>query len=94
MGDYWGDEVSHEFCKRSLLCMLERRVSQYRCTARLDEGRRGILIEKDLNLATAKVREAIYNENLLSMSIACQKWSNKYTLDRFEGEIKKLLSKE
>lgn len=60
----------------------------------LDEGRRGILIEKDLNLATAKVREAIYNENLLSMSIACQKWSNKYTLDRFEGEIKKLLSKE
>jgi glycosyltransferase involved in cell wall biosynthesis len=60
----------------------------------LDEGRRGILIKEDLILATNKIKESICKDNLLSMSIACQHWSHEYTIDRFETEIKKLLSKE
>lgn len=57
----------------------------------LDEGRRGILIENNLNEAAQKIKMSIRNDNLLSMSIASQQWSQKYTLEKFEIEIKKLL---
>ncbi len=57
----------------------------------LDEGRRGILIEEDLDKAINKIKFSIKNDNLLAMSIASQQWSQKYTLEKFESEIKKLL---
>ena len=60
----------------------------------LDEGRRGILIEEDLNKAVNKIKNGIENYNLQSMSIASQQWSQKYTLEIFESEIKKILLKE
>lgn len=57
----------------------------------LNEGRRGILIDDELEKATAKILESIKNDNLMSMSVASQQWSQKYTLDVFEEEIIKLL---
>ncbi len=57
----------------------------------LDEGRRGVLIENDLEKAVVKITESIKNDNLTSMSVASQQWSQKYTLDVFEEEIIKLL---
>ena len=60
----------------------------------LDEGRRGVLIENNLNEAVKKIKMSIRNYNLLSMSIAAQQWSKKYTLEKFETEIKKLLQQE
>lgn len=57
----------------------------------LDEGRRGVLIENDLDKAIEKIHKCIKNDNLASMSIACSQWSQQYTLDMFENEIIKLL---
>ena len=57
----------------------------------LDEGRRGVLIENDLENAIEKISKSIKNDNLVSMSVASQQWSQKYTLDVFEEEIIKLL---
>lgn len=57
----------------------------------LDEGRRGILIGEDLDKAVCKIKDSIKNDNLLAISIAAQQWSQKYTLEKFESEIKKLL---
>lgn len=58
----------------------------------LDEGRRGVLIEADLEEAVNKIVKSIKNDNLESMSLASQQWSQHYTLDVFEQEIKKLLN--
>ena len=57
----------------------------------LDEGRRGILIENNLYKSVEKIKASIKNDNLLSMSIAAQQWSQAYTLEKFEAEIIKLL---
>lgn len=57
----------------------------------LDEGRRGILIEADLEQAVNKIIKSLKNDNLESMSLASKQWSQQYTLDVFEQEIKKLL---
>lgn len=57
----------------------------------LDDGRRGILIEADVEKVKNKIEYAIQNYNLLSMSIACQQWAQNYTLEHFEEEIKHLL---
>ena len=58
----------------------------------LDEGNRGILLEMDLE------NDIIQLENLILDSNQCQNkvklasdWSQQYTTDRFEEEIKKLL---
>ncbi len=60
----------------------------------LDEGRRGILINIDKNKAVNKIKNGIEDYNLQSMSIASQQWSQKYTLEIFEAEIKKILDRE
>jgi glycosyltransferase involved in cell wall biosynthesis len=60
----------------------------------LDEGRRGVLINEELNSATQKIIESITNGNLVSMSVASQFWSQNYTLEKFENEIQKLLNQE
>ncbi len=57
----------------------------------IDEGRRGVLINDNLEKAIKRISESIKNDNLVSMSVAAQQWSQKYTLDVFEEEIKKLL---
>ena len=57
----------------------------------LDEGRRGLIIEEDLEESVNKIENSIKNDNLVSMSLADQQWSQKYTLDVFEKDIKKIL---
>jgi glycosyltransferase involved in cell wall biosynthesis len=59
----------------------------------LDHGRRGMLISDDLKEAVNKITNSIQNDNLLAMSVASQQWSQKYTLEKFESEIKMLLIK-
>ncbi|WP_055435379.1 glycosyltransferase family 4 protein [Lacinutrix algicola] len=58
----------------------------------LDYGKRGILIEAELELATESLIEAIENKEDLSIkSNAALQWSQHYTLDLFESELIKLL---
>ncbi len=57
----------------------------------LDEGRRGVLIEEDLKKSVNKIVNSINNDNLVSMSVASQQWSQNYTINVFEKEIKKTL---
>lgn len=58
----------------------------------LDEGQRGILIEPDLHMAVNKIDKHITDESVLQdMSKNALHWSQNYTLDYFESEIKALL---
>lgn len=59
----------------------------------LDYGKRGILIEPILEEAAHEIESCIKKSNLNKMAIAAQKWSQQYTLDRLEDEIKKILQK-
>jgi glycosyltransferase involved in cell wall biosynthesis len=60
----------------------------------LANGERGLLIEPDLEAATKVITDALNNEDALQLkSNAAQKWSQAFTLDRFESEIAKLLKK-
>lgn len=59
----------------------------------LDYGKRGILIDADLNTAVLQIKTAINNiETLELMSKHASNWSQNYTLDVFESEIYKLLN--
>ncbi len=59
----------------------------------LDGGNRGILLDAELINDVTQIEAAVLNlNNLEKMSIDAQKWSQQYTLDYFESEIKKLLS--
>ncbi|RLD26381.1 MAG: glycosyltransferase family 1 protein [Bacteroidetes bacterium] len=57
----------------------------------LDFGNRGILIEPILENAVSKISNTIKNKNLKRMSKLASEWSQNFTLEYFEGEIKKLL---
>ncbi len=58
----------------------------------LDFGKRGILIESNLDIAVNTIKEKLNNFNALAtMSKNASKWSQNYTLDTFETEISKLL---
>lgn len=58
----------------------------------LDYGKRGILIEPDLNKALYIINDALNDGMALrNMSKAASKWSQEYTLDVFENEISKLI---
>lgn len=57
----------------------------------LDEGKRGILIDPEISLATEKILSYIKNEDLNKLSQLAVNWSQKYTLDVFESEIKKMI---
>ncbi|MBB4803633.1 glycosyltransferase involved in cell wall biosynthesis [Flavobacterium nitrogenifigens] len=60
----------------------------------LDFGNRGILLEMDLNRDIDEIESIIFHENnLKNKSILAQSWSQNYTLELFETEIKKLLLK-
>lgn len=59
----------------------------------LDYGKRGILIPPNIEEAADIIIDQIrHRENLMSKSIKAQKWSQEYTLERFEIEIDKLLN--
>ncbi|AXT20740.1 glycosyltransferase [Flavobacteriaceae bacterium AU392] len=59
----------------------------------LDNENRGVFIEPDLNLAVEKIDEVISKSDLKQISFNASKWSQRYTLDVFEDEIKVLLKK-
>lgn len=56
----------------------------------LGQGERGILVEADLDQAV-KVFNSYAEANFKSMSIKALEWSQAYTLDRFEKEIRDLI---
>ena len=58
----------------------------------LDYGKRGVLIEPNLEAATQELIKELENKECLqSKSKAALQWSQAYTLDLFESEIAKLL---
>ncbi|MGB6267467.1 MAG: glycosyltransferase family 4 protein, partial [Olleya sp.] len=58
----------------------------------LDHGKRGILIEPTIEDAVSKIKTALNDKSELnSKSKKALEWSQHYTLDLFEFEIKKLL---
>jgi len=60
----------------------------------LDYGNRGVLLEMDLKGDVVKVEKILINENdFFSKSQLASDWSQNYTTDIFEEEIKKLLEK-
>jgi glycosyltransferase involved in cell wall biosynthesis len=58
----------------------------------LDYGKRGLLVNLDLKKDLEQLDIVVKNENLFTaMSQKASNWSQKYTLDIFETEIKKML---
>ncbi|WP_406684215.1 glycosyltransferase family 4 protein [Seonamhaeicola sp. MEBiC1930] len=59
----------------------------------LDNGKRGVLIEPHVDLAVTAILSYLKRADALSeISKLAIKWSQKYTLDLFESEIKKLVT--
>ena len=57
----------------------------------LDNGNRGVLLNLNLEKDILQIESLLKNENLYkSMSQKANEWSQKYTLDVFEEEIKKV----
>jgi glycosyltransferase involved in cell wall biosynthesis len=60
----------------------------------LDYGKRGILLEMNLNKDLMQIEQLLLDENdFLSKSKLASDWSQNYTTDIFEDQIKKLLLK-
>ncbi|WP_343695558.1 glycosyltransferase [Flavobacterium sp.] len=59
----------------------------------LDYGKRGVLIEFDLDNDVKKINNFLDNELFIEMSGKVSDWSQYYTTDIFEFEIKKMLGK-
>jgi len=59
----------------------------------LDNGKRGILIEPDVEAATNEIINTIETKDLNSISKEAHTWSQTFTLDRFNEDIRKLLGK-
>ncbi len=57
----------------------------------LDHGRRGILIAPNIKAAVDQIITTLQSEDLNKMSKLAQEWSQKYTLEYFETEIKKIV---
>ena len=58
----------------------------------LDEGRRGVLIKPEATTAANTINVVLENQvDLHRMSEDAMEWSQQYTIDRFQTEIKKLL---
>ena len=62
----------------------------------LDDGKRGILIDSDLNNAVIAIVEDLNKGDayLNTMSKNAQDWSQEYTVDRLEHEIEKVVKEE
>ncbi|OYX27783.1 MAG: glycosyl transferase [Flavobacteriales bacterium 32-35-8] len=57
----------------------------------LDYGRRGILITPNVDETIVTIHEALKTEDLKTMSKLGSEWSQQFTLDYFEAEIKNIL---
>ena len=57
----------------------------------LGEGIRGILIEPDLEQAVSKIIDTLTHSDLDAMAKAALVWSQQYTFDRLEADIKDVL---
>ncbi|GFZ78012.1 glycosyl transferase [Aquaticitalea lipolytica] len=57
----------------------------------LDYGNRGILISDDIDEAVKTISKTIQDVDLNAMAKLASKWSQEYTLERFESEIIKIL---
>ncbi|MDN3666507.1 glycosyltransferase family 4 protein [Algibacter miyuki] len=57
----------------------------------LGNGSRGILVEPDVSKAVSHIIEVLSKEDLNKMAKLASDWSQTFTLDYFESEIKKLL---
>ncbi|PTM04352.1 MAG: glycosyl transferase [Bacteroidetes bacterium] len=57
----------------------------------LGEGTRGIIIEPDLEEAVSKILDTLKHEDLHTMAKAALDWSQQYTFDRLEADIKAVL---
>lgn len=57
----------------------------------LGEGERGVLIEPDLEQAVSKIMNALKAKDLDAMAKAALDWSQQYTFDRLEADIKAVL---
>lgn len=57
----------------------------------LGEGSRGILIEPDLETAVLQIMTALNTADLDAMAKAALDWSQQYTFDRLEEDIRKVL---
>lgn len=58
----------------------------------LDDGKRGILIEAQLEDAVYEIQSVITNDNLKEMSKAAKLWSQEYTVEKQVSEIDKILA--
>ena len=58
----------------------------------LGYGNRGVLITPNLDEAVLKIIQALNVKDLSEMSKLASEWSQKFTLEYFESEIKKLLT--
>ncbi|MCC4214498.1 glycosyltransferase family 4 protein [Leeuwenhoekiella parthenopeia] len=57
----------------------------------LDSGKRGVLLQVDLDSDAQKVQEHLLDKpKLKTMAAEAATWSRNYTLERFDAEIKKL----
>jgi len=57
----------------------------------LGEGSRGVLIEPDLGQAVSSIITTIKDKDLDAMAKAALEWSQQYTFDRLEADIKAVL---
>ena len=58
----------------------------------LDNGKRGILIDAEIEDAVNKIYSVITSGNLKEMSKAAQLWSQDYTVEKQVSEINKILA--
>ena len=59
----------------------------------LDDGNRGVLIVPEVNATVLTIEETLKHKDLKRMSKLASDWSQTFTLEYFESEIKKLLTK-
>ncbi|MEH6659112.1 glycosyltransferase [Leeuwenhoekiella marinoflava] len=58
----------------------------------LDSGKRGVLLQMDLDSDVKRLQEQLLDKNKLkTMAAEAASWSRNHTLERFDAEIKKLL---
>jgi len=58
----------------------------------LDYGKRGVLLDMNLNRDLTQIEEIINNQSIfITKKTLAQEWSEQYTTDFFEAEIKKLI---
>jgi glycosyltransferase involved in cell wall biosynthesis len=60
----------------------------------LDFGKRGIIIDADLDSGVSTIIQHLEAHDLSAMAQAAQDWSQQYTFDRLEADIERVLSGE